>query len=65
MENRQKLVCGLGFLTFVATSFAAGVWYGTRSSTFVLTRPPEESQTRDSSSGQNQESDENEEKSSS
>ena len=49
MENRQKLVCGLGFLTFVATSFMAGVWYGQRSSTFVLTRPAEaESPTQES-----------------
>ena len=49
MENRQQLVCGLGFLTFVATSFMAGVWYGQRSSTFVLTRPAEaESPTQES-----------------
>lgn len=49
MENRQKFICGLGALAFVGSSFLAGVWFGKRYSTFVLTNttPPTASTTSD------------------
>lgn len=38
MESRQKILCGLGSLAIIGTSFVAGVWFGKRSNTFVLTK---------------------------